>query len=569
MLLVLFLACSDGPAPQAPAPATEAAKPAGRALRFRAATPQDSPDGAVLVTAARGEEAAPFGWHVLLREGDSYGGPPFGTILDGRGQPLGMGEGRSTCAAPDFNGLVDAFGQTWLLTHLECSPAGLQRTLLTRDPGGGLRALESVPSAITPPEGLNNLCSGDVTPWGSLLSGEEYETDVAQLVDGKIPEKVPGKADDRPFVDTSDLGAVSRYAGGQPNPYVWGWMVETWLQNGEGSTESTKRYALGRFSHELGVVMPDQRTVYLSDDNTYGALYLFVADSPANLSAGTLYAARWESQPEGAALRWVSLGHATDDELRAAVPTTRFADLFERVPPDGGACPEGFAAHRAPQAVDECLRPVPGKEILASRLESRRAAALAGATTELNKSEGLAVDADGRRLFLATTRIKDGMLAGLPPHPGRDHIGVEANPCGVVWSLALSEGQTDTAGAPIDSPWVATRARPAVSGRPEGEGCAEGSISEPDNLAFIPGDPEAGQEGVLLIAEDTDRAPNRLWAWQDGALLPIFAAPVGADGVSKEVSGLAYYPDIAGASWITVSLQHGEGPALVGVLGPL
>ncbi len=572
IVLPLLLAC--GGAPSEPSsrlpPPEKKAEAAGNALRFQAT--KDTSRAPVLARARRGDQPVPFGWHELLREDQAYGGPPFGTILDGQGKPLSMGEDDMTCSGPDFNGLMSAAGRIWLLTHLECSPAGLQRSLLERVPDAGFRVLESVPSTITVPEGLNNLCAGDVTPWNTLLSGEEYETDVALVVNGRVPKQVPGKADGRDYGDWSDLPAVSRFLGGAPSPYRWGWMVETWIQDGEGTTENVKRHAMGRFSHELGLVMPDQRTVYMTDDNTYGLLAMFVADSPANLSAGTLYAARWEASDKGHTIRWISLGHATDEEIRAALPGIRFEDLYERTIPEVGACPEGFVPHRNPQKVDECLKPVAGKEILASRLETRRAAALAGATTELNKEEGLALDAEGRRLFVATTRIGDGMLAADPPFPGRDHLALEKNPCGVIWALTLEEGATDSAGAPIDSPWVASAASPAVSGVPEGEGeaqtCAASSISEPDNLAWIPGDPESGQDGVLLIAEDTDRSPNLLWAWQDGALLPIFAGTVGATGRTQEISGLSWVPDVGGASWITISMQHGEDPATVGVLGP-
>lgn len=47
-----------------------------------------------------------------------------------------------------------------------------------------------------------------------------------------------------------------------------------------------QHYAMGRKSNEMGVVMPDQRTVYMSDDGTNTAQYKFIADEKADLSSG-------------------------------------------------------------------------------------------------------------------------------------------------------------------------------------------------------------------------------------------------------------------------------------------
>jgi secreted PhoX family phosphatase len=45
-----------------------------------------------------------------------------------------------------------------------------------------------------------------------------------------------------------------------------------------GNATGVKHYALGRFAHELAYVIPAERTVYMTDDETNGALFLFVAD---------------------------------------------------------------------------------------------------------------------------------------------------------------------------------------------------------------------------------------------------------------------------------------------------
>jgi hypothetical protein len=70
---------------------------------------------------------------------------------------------------------------------------------------------------------------------------------------------------------------------------------------------------------------------------------MFVADAPGNLSAGSLYAAKWnQMSPNGtdggeANLSWIKLGHATHAEIKAAVDAgVTFNDLFLLPPPTVG-----------------------------------------------------------------------------------------------------------------------------------------------------------------------------------------------------------------------------------------
>lgn len=561
MLFLLLLACATHPPTEAP---PEPAPVAAPRLRFAAAPERDSGSGAVLATATLGGTPVPFDWHVLLREGTAYGGLPFGTVVDRLGQPM-IDAGGATCGSPDFNGLFDAFGATWLLTHLECAPAGLWLSRLERVTGGGFTVASATPVDLSAVFGANNLCAGQMSPWGTALSGEEYETNAALIADdGSLKSPVPGLVEGKRYVDYSSYPEFARYMAGQPSsPYRNGWILETRLLDAAGDTAVVKHGAMGRFSHEVASVMPDQRTVYLTDDNSHTIFAMFIADRPADLSAGTLYASQWTGTETDMRLRWVSLGHSTDAEVGAALDAgVRFEDLFDARPVENGACSDGFTPHRNPQYIDECLRVKAGKESLASRLETRRWAGLHGATTELNKNEGLAHDPEGRLLYMAVTRISGGLLASEPPFPGRDHLALVENPCGLVWSFDLAAGALDTTGAPIDSNFVASTGRVAVAGVPQGNGCSPDSISEPDNITFVPG------HDLLLIGEDTDRAPNKLWAWQDGALVPLFAAP-GFPDHPGEVTGLQWVPSAGGAAWITVSVQRPGGqPAISGVLGP-
>jgi len=120
-----------------------------------------------------------------------------------------------------------------------------------------------------------------------------------------------------------------------------------------------------------------------------------------DLTAGTLYAAQWQqiSADNGgrADLNWISLGHATHSEIADYLKQNiRFNDIFEKVEPSGeGVCPSGYTSINAGHEADQygnyhrCLKLKPGMERAASRLETRRYAAMLGATTELRKEEGI------------------------------------------------------------------------------------------------------------------------------------------------------------------------------------
>lgn len=66
-----------------------------------------------------------------------------------------------------------------------------------------------------------------------------------------------------------------------------------------------KQYNWGRQPFEGGVVMPDNKTVYLGADNTPGILTKFVADTPGDFTAGTTYFYK-EDTPE----KWVEIDNS-------------------------------------------------------------------------------------------------------------------------------------------------------------------------------------------------------------------------------------------------------------------
>lgn len=488
-------------------------------------------------------------FQALARTGDVLGGVEFGRLSSRSGAPLGL------CEGLDATGLWRVGGGWELLTHFECLPGAVYRTPVAVSPDGQLHAASTARIDGAAIDGGEYFCAGAVTSWGTHLSAEEYEADARKRQpDGTVSDN---------FEDYNSLAAWWEGGFAASHPWDYGWVVEV-----APDAPPARRWAMGRFSHEMALPMPDDRTVYLTDDSAKGgSLFLFRADKERDFSAGTLYAARWARQADGAhGLTWLSLGHASDAEVEAVAHGDRSFDaVFDATTPSAGVCPAGFG-FAASSWGGECLRVRPGREAAASRLEARRAAALAGATTEVVKSEGMAVAPELHTLYVSLTRYEGPALAGAAVEGARDDLALDRNPCGGVWALALGRGP---AGGP-DGDWVATAARPLLEGTPEGSGCRLDGLANPDNLAWIAG------AGTLAIAEDTERHPNAALWFYDVArqqLTRVLTAPPGA-----EVSGLRWTAGVEGHNFLSVAVQHPwEGVSgatadqlhsTAGVLGP-
>jgi hypothetical protein len=142
---------------------------------------------------------------------------------------------------------------------------------------------------------------------------------------------------------------------------------------------------------------------------------------------------------------------------------------------------------------------------------------------------------------------------------------------------------TDSAGQAIDSPYVVANMATVVNGtyvpteyagrQYAGNTCSVDSISEPDNLSYIP------KYGVLVIGEDTGQHQNDMvWARQveTGALQRIATIPYGSESTS-----VYWHPNINGHGYLTMVTQHpygesdvanADGPSdlesYVGYIGP-
>ena len=468
-------------------------------------------------------------YQVLAEGGDETAdGERLGTPYTADGDPM------TDSANPDFNGFVpaDDADEGYLFTNWETQPGMVSRLHVAQSRDTGYwRVLEKRNLDFRPVEGTWNNCFGTVSPWGTPLTSEEYEPDAEAWF--RSDRQTHGDAET----------AFESYLGEFGNAYRYGYIVEIGDPASDDPTP-TKRYALGRFSHENSVVMPDRRTVYMSDDGTGTVFFKFVADEPGDLSAGTLYAARAKqdrgSDPAevGFELEWVELAHATDDDVESWI--AEYDGQEPSTDPDY-VTDEEVRAWANGNADDD----------RAAFLESRKAAAAAGATNEFRKMEGVNVKPDARPgdyLYMAMSEVNETMRSNAAADDGNDDsaddIRLEGNDYGAVYRMRLCRdydvdrmepvlvggpNANVCGGCPYDAkPNSKNTVCRDCSFNPAndsdearglvGKGMSalgsssstvdpENAIANPDNLVVMP-------DGRVIVGEDSGiHRPNMLWVY--------------------------------------------------------
>ena len=219
---------------------------------------------------------------------------------------------QAACNNPDGNMFLPTNSTTsegYLYTNWECVPGGVSKLYIKQDADGNWTSLEGGMVDMTSVQGTWNNCNASVTPWNTALTSEEYPADVQGEWSG--------------WLDAKD--AMSAYVGHAANVLDYGYAIEITPAGGYDGTFGSnlvKHYVMGRFSHEMSLVMPDQKTVYSGDDGTDRVMFKFVADTAGDLSAGTLYAAKITQDGETLNLNWIELGHGSDADIEAAVRAT-------------------------------------------------------------------------------------------------------------------------------------------------------------------------------------------------------------------------------------------------------
>ena len=215
-------------------------------------------------------------------------------------------------------------------------------------------------------------------------------------------------------------------------------------------------------------------------------------------------------------------------------------------------------------------------EKAASRLETRRYAAIMGATTEFRKEEGITFDKNSGTLYVAMSAVAYGMednkkndAANTKYDIGSNNdIKLPYNPCGAIYALDVNSSYPE-----IDSKYVVSNMYSILEGTPTtydatsiyaGNTCDVNGISNPDNVAFLDG------SDILTIGEDTGAHKNNVvWSYntKSGELTRIFTTPLGAETTSP-----FWYNDLKnGFGYLSVVTQHpdaGDKESAVGYVGP-
>jgi len=488
-----------------------------------------------------------------------------GRLYDYKGKPLNDLNGQPVVAeTPDANSLLMLpGGETYLVTHWEYDwllgngskaskaknwysrmPMTMSLTKIKQDvTTGRMTATNQSNIDFSNVGGLWIPCAGSQTPWNTHLGAEEdYDLFLAKKVDGGI------KA-------LNDI-----YFNGEKSatPYQYGYQVEVKVNPG-GTTEVTKHYAMGRASWEKGQVLDDGRTVYFGDDGRHVGLFMFVADRPADLSAGTIYAAKWNQVHAKNAgkgkLTWIKLGHGTNADVAKMIAAEKFSSTESTIFDFSKEPKEGYKTIRAGlKKGEEHVKLKPGMEHAAAFLETRRLAAYKGATTEFNKMEGVAYNAKGGKVYIAMSYMKKGMMED--PKAPADDIRLPKLNAGATYELNLSSGIKDSDGNTIASDLVAID----MAGVPElvgkdyadmdkwGNKADPNRVANPDNLFFSP------KMNTLFIGEDSGlHANNYVWAFnvETRKLSRILSVPIGA-----ESTGLQVVDNLGGHAYIMSNHQH-------------
>lgn len=414
-------------------------------------------------------------------------------------------------------------------------PSPIAVLTLDQDQSTGKLSLVSYHNVDTSSvNGLWITCGASLSPWNTHLSSEEYEPDAFNTGDKRF------KAFSKNLFGDETVA----------NPYHYGHLPEVTV-NPDGTGSIAKHFCMGRISHELVEVMPDQRTVLMGDDFTNGGLFMFVADKAAQLSAGTLYVAKWHQTsgvgPGSATLSWIKLGHATSKDIEKLADSLKPSDIMDVKTSD----PKDASYTQIPFAgKTNWVKLKPAMEKAAAFLETHRYAALVGASLGFSKMEGTTVNAKDKIAYSAMSYIKDSMLNG------SGDIKVQGPQSGAVYALNLKGAQKDRAGMAIDSEWVPVdmAAPAALIGEDLATPDALGNISHADKIANPDNIKFSEKMRTLFIGEDSARHVNNfLWAYNVDTkqLSRIMSCPAGA-----ESTGLQSVDDINGWTYIMSNFQH-------------
>lgn len=532
----------------------------------------------------------------LAHEGDTIGdGETLGVPTTPEGEDLIKFAGSRYAEfgyTPDMNELVatdDEEADGYLFTNFESSPGNITRMPVSREDGTWEADLEATENLANSEKfrqigGTRINCWGDTTPWGTPLSAEE-EYGHTRLSGGHTAgdiveaESGVGRRGGAAFWNrpnpTESQSAVNEIFGDRawylqgywalggvellayylgadpvdqnddtnttdpigdvyPNRYRYGHLVE--IRNPTSDDWApVKHHAFGRVAAEVGNVMPDEKTVYITSDGTNKGFYKFIADRPIPSYddpmdiRGTLSVAKVTNDVSGSPaeadleLTWLELGSASNAEVESWIAeydgitqvdyleTHAETDWREDLDAALREADKGVAKHgnqdyitdeeivewaeqyerHGPDSVDENLRKVPF-------LETRAAAKEIGATVEFRKAEGIDHVDDARPgdyVYLGLAELNSGMA------DGQGDIQLERVDGGIVYRAEIEPDYNLAKLEPVVVGSDATDTTAVANDRP----------LNVDNVLALP-------DGRVLLCEDADKLgrsyPNDcLWVY--------------------------------------------------------
>ena len=396
-------------------------------------------------------------------------------------------------------------------------------------------------------EGTFNNCAGGITPWGTMLSGEENVDQYFGGVDKLDDEDLVGKlarysikndVSDRGWEKYHDRFDVSKEPN-EPNRFYW--IVE--IDPSDPESTPVKHTALGRFKHEAGQIhVTDDGTVvcYMGDDERFEYIYKFVSSRKIEegnlehnmgiLAEGTLYVARFDGNspadeidgsgelPEDGAfdgtIEWLPLmtAHADgEDESHVDGMDAAEVCVYTRQAADS------LGATRMDRPEDVEASPVTGKVYAALTNNKYRGMAEGGdGEVDDNKidqeTDGAGRPYEGPTEVAPVTENKNGLVLEMDD----DHAGTTGT-----WNLLLVCGDPDEAYS-----YFGGFDKEDVS-----------PISCPDNLAFdeygnlwisTDGNALGSNDGLYAVAVEGERR---------GETKCFLTVPVGAETCGPIVEG--------------------------------
>lgn len=311
--------------------------------------------------------------------------------------------------------------------------------------------------------------------------------------------------------------------------------------------------------------MPDNRTAIMGDDYTNGGFFMFIADKEKDLSAGTLYVAKYTSElneTSTAAIQWIKLGHTSSQIIEnlvnvRGIKAENIMESLAEAPQDlTGYTQIVLSKKKLWVKLKEANNGFSKEEIelAAAFLETHRYAALKGGSMAFTKMEGTTVNIKDKVAYSALANIQDSMIENTSSWVATHNVKFKkAIKAGGVLAHDLKGSMVDHVNALMNSEWVPYQSHMLIMGEDIsadalGNTANPDKVASPDNLKF------SETFRTLFIGEDSgNHVNNFLWAYNvdDKSLTRILSTPAGA-----EATGLHAVDSINGWTYIMSNFQH-------------